>query len=244
VPQPPALGPIISDPADGVTAVNDAIDFSAVFSDPDSPSGHIAVWDWGDGLSTTQNNVTSPVQASHAYSEPGIYTVTLSVTDPDNLSDSASYQFVVVYDPNGGFVTGGGWIDSPAGAYIADGSLSGKATFGFVSKYTKGKQAPTGTTEFQFKTAGLNFHSGHYYWLVVTGGDTAKFSGSGTINGQLAPNGDPYNFKIWANDGQPDTFHMRIWWEDNVGTEHVIYDNGAHQSLGGGSIVVHKGKSK
>ncbi len=188
--------------------------------------------------------MTSPVQASHAYGEAGIYTVTLSVTDPDNLSDTASYQYVVVYDPNGGFVSGGGWIDSPAGAYIANDSLSGKANFGFVSKYIKGKQAPTGTTEFQFKTTGLNFHSGHYYWLVVTGGDTAMFSGSGTINGLLAPNGEPYNFKIWAYDGQPDTFRIRIWWEDNGGAEHDIYDNGAHQSLGGGSIVVHKSKSK
>jgi hypothetical protein len=37
-----------------------------------------------------------------------------------------------------GFVTGGGWIDSPAGTYTADPGLSGKATFGFVSKFKKG----------------------------------------------------------------------------------------------------------
>ena len=43
---------------------------------------------------------------------------------------------ITVYDPNAGFVTGGGWIDSPLGAYIPDPALAGRANFGFVSKYT------------------------------------------------------------------------------------------------------------
>ena len=62
-------------------------------------------------------------------------------------------------------------------------TLSGKANFGFVSKYKKGAKAPTGQTEFQFQTADLNFHSGSYGRLVVTGSDYARFKGSGTING-------------------------------------------------------------
>ena len=44
----------------------------------------------------------------------------------------------VVYDPSGGFVTGGGWINSPASAYVAAPDLAAKASFGFVSKYEKG----------------------------------------------------------------------------------------------------------
>jgi len=36
---------------------------------------------------------------------------------------------------------------------------TGKATFGFVSKYKKGATVPTGNTEFVFKAADLNFHS-------------------------------------------------------------------------------------
>jgi hypothetical protein len=43
---------------------------------------------------------------------------------------------------------------------------------------------------------------------------------------------------IWAGDGTPDTFRIKIWWEDN-GTEVVVYDNGAAQAIGGGSIVIH-----
>jgi DNA-binding NarL/FixJ family response regulator len=62
------------------------------------------------------------------------------VTDKDSADNTGSEEctFLPVYDPSGGFVTGGGWIDSPAGSYTADPALTGKAKFGFVSKYKKG----------------------------------------------------------------------------------------------------------
>lgn len=113
-------------------------------------------------------------------------------------------------------------------------SPEGKATFGFVSKYKKGASVPEGNTEFQFKAGDLNFHSTSYDWLVVTGSNYAKFKGTGTINGQGA-----YKFQIWAADGSPDKFRIKIWWEETDSTEHVVYDNGTDQPIGGGSIVVH-----
>ena len=154
---------------------------------------------------------------------------------------------VIVYDPNGGFVTGGGWIDSPAGAYSPDPSLAGKANFGFVSKYQKGANAPTGETEFQFKAGDLNFHSTTYQWLVVAGAK-AQYKGEGTINGVAG-----YSFLLTATDGQiaggggVDKFRIKIW---NTLTGDVVYDNNFGgsddmdlanpQALGGGSIVIHK----
>jgi len=42
---------------------------------------------------------------------------------------------------------------------------------------------------------------------------------------------------LWAHDGDPDTFRIKIWYEN--GGEIGIYDNGVGQTLGGGSIVVH-----
>jgi len=159
------------------------------------------------------------------------------VSDDDGGVAEASSSPIVVYDPEGGFVTGGGWIDSPAGAYIADPSLAGKATFGFVSKYKKGASTPEGNTEFQFKAGDLDFHSNAYEWLVVTGSDYGRYkAGSGSINGE----GD-YKFMIWAGDGGPDTFRIKIWWEEDE-TEHVVYDNGMDQPIGGGSIVIHQAK--
>ena len=111
--------------------------------------------------------------------------------------------------------------------------VTGKATFGFVSKYKKGATIPEGQTEFQFKAADLNFHSSSYDWLVVTGSDFARFKGTGTINGE-----GEYKFMLWAGDGDPDTFRIKIWYEVDD-TQIVVYDNGMDQPIGGGSIVVH-----
>jgi len=139
-----------------------------------------------------------------------------------------------VVAPPEGSVTGGGWIVSPEGAFKPDLSATGKATFGFVSKYKKGQTVPEGSTEFQFHTAGLNFHSNTYDWLIVNqSGANAQFKGSGTINGE-----EGYKFMIWAGDGKPDTFRIKIWKEID-GAEVTYYDNGVQQALGGGSIVIH-----
>jgi len=52
---------------------------------------------------------------------------------------------------------------------------------------------------------------------------------------------------LWAGDGDPDTFRIKIWIEsaiDEVIVEDVLYDNDGDQTIGGGSIIVHKGKNK
>ena len=227
--------------------VGTAVETSATFNDPGIPDTHTANWDWGDG--TTSDGVVDGYNASgsHTYDTPGVYTLTLTVEDDDGGIDTAIFQYVVIYDPDGGFVTGGGWINSPEGAYYADPSLTGKATFGFVSKYQKGANVPTGNTEFQFKVADLNFKSTSYDWLVVAGA-RAQFKGVGTINGD-----GEYGFMLTAIDGQVsggggvDKFRIKIW---DKATGEVIYDNqlGASDDadpvteLGGGSIVVHKAK--
>ena len=43
---------------------------------------------------------------------------------------------------------------------------------------------------------------------------------------------------LWAGDKDPDTFRIKIWYEED-GTENVVYDNGMDQAIGGGSIVIH-----
>ena len=102
-------------------------------------------------------------------------------------------------------MTGGGWINSPAGAYPANPTLTGKANFGFVSKYQKGANVPSGNTEFDFRVAKLNFHGVSYDWLVIAG-MKAQYKGSGTMNGV----GD-YKFMLTAEDGGnqgQDTFRI------------------------------------
>jgi hypothetical protein len=117
------------------------IPVSGTFSDCDDDGSHTAVWDWRDGSPPEAGTVdqdANTVGGSYTYAEPSIYTVRLTVSDSYPASDEETYQFIVIYDPAGGFVTGGGWIMSPPGAYAADPTLTGQANFGFVSKYKKG----------------------------------------------------------------------------------------------------------
>jgi hypothetical protein len=120
---------------------------------------------------------------------------------------------------------------------MLDPDLSGRANFGFVSKYKKGTSVLTRNTEFQFQAGGFNFHSDSCDWLVVNQADTdAQFKGSGTVNGALDPNGAPYKFMLWATDGAPDTLRIKIWWEDDAGVENDVYDNGFDQAIGVGRL--------
>jgi PKD repeat protein len=216
-------------------AVNTAISFDgSLSSDPDGDPLTYA-WIFGDGATSTGSMPT------HSYTAAGVYDVCLTVNDSSLDSDQAC-TMTVIYDPSAGFVTGGGWIDSPARAYKADETLAGKATFGFVSKYQKGTSVPTGNTAFQFDLAGLAFSSTSYEWLVVNkAGMNAQFKGMGLINGAPDSNGNAYKFMLWAGDGSSDTFRIRIWWEDAT-REHDVYDNSIAQAIGAGNIVVHTGK--
>ena len=129
----------------------------------------------------------------------GTPTITASYNGSDVHKTSSDSLILAVFDPNGGFVTGGGWIMSPAGACklpsCTDGTV-GKANFGFVSKYQNGAKPPTGQTEFQFKAGNLNFHSSSYEVLIISG-CKAQYRGTGTINGS-----GNYEFTLTAYDAQ------------------------------------------
>jgi hypothetical protein len=173
----------------------------------------------------------------------GVYAVHAVVTNPNYVGSDD--ELFVIYDASAGFVTGGGWIDSPTGAYAANPALTGKANFGFVSKYQKGSNVPTGNTEFQFQAGNLNFKSTSFQWLVISSTTQAQFKGTGTINGQ-----GTYNFLVTAIDGdnfagankKSDAFRIKI--TDAAG--NVVYDNmlgadetsAAAQNISGGSIQI------
>lgn len=245
---PPTIESLTGPPMDPVQLGN-PITVTGLFFDPGCLDTHVATIDWGDGQTTSIDVPfgTYVVAGSHTYASAGVYQITLTVTDDDGGSDSETLQYyVVIYDPSAGFVTGGGWIIAQPGSYPANPTLTGKATFGFVSKYKKGQSTPSGNTEFQFHAAGMNFHSHSYEWLVVAGAK-AMYQGVGTINGV-----GNYKFKLIAIDGQKnggggvDKFRIKIWDLDN--SNELVFDNNLGMSddenpvtaLSGGQITIHK----
>ena len=234
----------------GLVPIGTEVNLTGNFTDLGWLDTHTATIDWDDGNYTNGDIAGSDgyyiVTDSWYYAQDGVYTITLTVTDDDNGNDTEAFRYVVVYNPDGGFVTGGGWIDSPAEAYAPDPNLTGKANFGFVSKYKEGQQTPTGNTEFNFKVADLNFHSNEYDWLVVAG-PKAMYKGTGTIN-----NEGNYGFLLSAVDEEltpstdVDLFRIKIWDKDNG--DEIVYDNQLGDpedgdpttAIGGGQIKIHK----
>ena len=134
----PAIIGTIAVPSDPVR-VGSAVPFSVSFVDPGKADTHTAVWRWNNGGastgSVTESDGSGSVTDSLIFTAPGIYKVSLTVADKDGDSGtSTATNSIVVYDPSGGFVTGGGWLTSPTGAYTAKPELAGKANFGFVSR--------------------------------------------------------------------------------------------------------------
>ena len=255
-PNPPPAATITGPASGAVYAVNTAVSFTGTFTDNPGDT-HTAAW--------TLDNVTIPgtvddnagtVSATYTFTVPGVYAVSLAVTDPCGgvgtattvgTGTNAPTAMVVVYDPKAGFVVGGGWITSPAGALTADPAASGRANFAFVSKYQKGATVPTGETEFEFQTSHLLFASTSYDWLVVSGSAKAQYKGSGSINRT-----GNYGFLLTAIDGQAsggggqDKFRIKIW---DKATSAIVYDNMLNAPdtadpstiIGGGAIVIRTG---
>ena len=242
-----------------VVAVNTPLSLGAVVTQTDTSPGDISKAQVQFELKlrtspTTLTPVGTPIpatvdstgkaSASVTLTSANVYEIWVTVIGAYFTSPPVQ-TYVSVYDPSAGFVTGGGWLTSPAGAYYANPAATGRAEFGFVSKYQKGATVPTGQTQFQFKTGNLNFHADVYDWLVIAGAK-AQYKGTGTINGAGS-----YKFILTAIDGQwnggtaPDKLRIRIW--DLGGA--VVYDNllGAPDDsdpttvIGGGNIVVQKG---
>jgi hypothetical protein len=183
-------------------------------------------------FNSATENITALVPP---FSAPGVYTLCARGTDAVGNVGAAECIFLPVYDPNGGFVTGGGSVDSPAGADLANSAAAGPATFGFVSKYLPGASTPSGNVEFQFKAGNLNFRSSSMDWLVVTGQPRAIFRGSGRVNGTTECK---FEVDAWDGSFEPgavDAFGLKIFSCAEAGDRYSLPAG----QLKSGSVVIH-----
>jgi len=237
----------------GPVAVGTPVTLSANYTDNNLTSGTFTFSIDGENYGNPKSATIANGKVSGTFTLPtGVYNVKLVITDACGATAEIIYGgFVVVYDPNGGFVTGGGWIYSNPGSLPSKPLAQGTANFGFNAKYKNGKNDVAevdGSTNFQFKEGDFHFKSSsHDAMSLVVAGRKATYRGTGTVNGE-----GTYKFMVTVIDGNLtggdgiDKFRIRI-----VGAgspDEVIYDNemgilenaDAVTALGSGSIVIHK----
>ena len=220
-----------------------SISVSANYTDVDQLDTLTAVWDWGDGNTTTQPlaDTNGTVNATYKYTEADVYVVTLTISDAANEVATSVFEYVVIFDPESGGATGVGWFYSPPNSYNGDPTLSQTGRIGFVVRYGRGSLQPTGNFNFTIYPLEARLNGRGFDWLVIKE-NRAIFQGYGDIDGF----GD-YGFfvSITDNGDTNDLIRVRIW---NRSTGEVIYDTQpgdlltatATTPLSGGSLTIYR----
>lgn len=194
---------------------------SAGFVDPGSNDTHTCSIDWDDGVTESIPAATS-CDRSHVYEQAGMYSITTTVTDDDGGSDS-DRRLLIVYDPDAGFVTGGGLVESPAGALAARSDVAGAAHFNLNPAYRPHEQGPSagnGKLSFDLRAAGLDLASTALDWLVVTRDGKAAVKGAATLDGEPG-----FGFVAYATSDH--RFRLVVWRlaDGDHPAEQIVFDS-------------------
>jgi CSLREA domain-containing protein len=199
-----------------VARVGATVTTAAQFTDPGRLDTHAGTWSWGDGTTSlatiAETNGSGGATGSHAYARAGLYSVTLTVSDDDAASGTATFASVVVYDPTAGWVTGGGWTTLAGSSSAPGDQLPGvpagtKAAFELTARY---RTATGGTAAGSLEVAAGTFRlrSTGVDWLVVASPTSAVLQGSASINGSA----QAYPFRAQLQDGPgADRIVLRIF---------------------------------
>lgn len=183
---------------------------------------------WNDGSSSsgtvTGSGAIRTCTGSHTYTAAGTYTVTVRVDDGDGGTDrdTATATPLAVYDPEAGSVSGGGQIDSLAGALISAPG-SDHVSFSVAARYrTTSSTTPNGSVNWRLPAANFRFSSTSLSWLVVSGSGF-QVGGTGEVN-----RAGTYRFVLTGIDGRlpggaGDRVRLRVW--DPSASDAVIYDS-------------------
>lgn len=205
---------------------NTSISTNATFTDEGDSHIHTAIWNWGDGATSSgtlqEPNGSNPglVSGTHTYSVAGVYQVLLIVSDTDGGVRTQSYSYISVYNPTPqGLFSAGQKFTSPAGAYTADLNKTGNVQFGLSYKYQG--EVPVSHKQFsmKFKAANFEFNATEISSLVISNG-IGTLRGTGTVDGQGL-----YNFLVVGKEA---TDSVRIQIKDTSG--NTIYDTQQNES--------------
>jgi hypothetical protein len=218
--------------------IGEPFDTAVSFAGADTAAKHNVIWSWGDGSGDGAGNARAnkgagSASGSHAYTTPGIYTVTANVVDLAGKSAAVS-RTIVAFDRSTGFAGGNGWFMSPQRANKTARGPASKASFSFIAPSMAGAKSMITKSQLRFNVAGLSLRSENIKPVV---GQSAhgQFEGSGTVNGK----GD-YKFTLdttagaAARQGEPGRFALKIWHIDPATKAQVVdYDNTGPGAAGG-----------
>ncbi|MFD2247153.1 T9SS type A sorting domain-containing protein [Pontibacter ruber] len=199
-------------------------------------------------------------------SEPDMYKMHVTYGGEAGCPTRDTTLYVHVFDPQAGFVTGGGWITSPVNSAYEFMQKGTKAYFGLMAKYKKGAENRLqGETQLLLENGSFYFRSiSQLSRTLVISGNQAFYRGRGKVSyrddqGKLVTDPRKFMFLISATDGQlnkakeADKLRILVWEIQQDGTRGaVVYDNQigcstnlgenaeACQTIGGGNIVIHR----
>lgn len=204
--------------------VGGSFDASVSFTDDDATARHNIVWTWGDGTGSQQGNAqerggAGRAGASHRYTAPGIYTVSVQVGDRSGQGPTVT-RTIVAYSPGPGGAVGNGWIISPAGA-MANSLHDTRAAFSVLVPASTADRTLAAQASLRFHVGRLNFRSDTLARVPAQDGH-ARFEGSGTVNGKQG-----YRFNLALSAGAPEPGQagrvgLKIWHRDAVTNRDMI----------------------
>ena len=182
-----------------------------------------------DGAGTTRTVAGSVVGDTATFTATGlpvevhVGTVTVTVAGGGGALPSAP-AMLVVYDPDGGSVSGAGWLVPSPGDVLPGftGSTTDRAHFGFNVRYRNGRSVvPEGTARFRYRVGDLELDASGFQWLAVTNPTGAKFQGRASVTfrdedtGELVTEVRPFRMDL-RDRGDDDEFGITIYRADAV----------------------------
>jgi hypothetical protein len=240
-----------------VYRAGETVSLAGSFTDPGTNDTHTCDVGWDDGGTDRFKAVDHACARTHVFPHAGTYTLDITVTDDDGASDSANVM-VIVYDPDGGFATAGGWLDSPSGSYPADPTAGGRLYLTAHGKY-KSDVLLDAMLRVRVAEAGLDIHTDEVEWMVVTPDGKLAIKAAGETR-----DGRRLGMVFYGYDGcgdrvgeacQPGVDRMRVVvWDladgaipevvpavyDNRPGESFDVDEADPTSIGRGSVRIHQ----
>jgi len=158
-----------SAPASGVRTVAVSFDASGT-TDPDGAPITSYQWNFGDG------SAGSGIATTHAYAANGSYTVTLTVTDSDGLTNTVSHQIAVHTPPTAAFTPPSGGIVGTTVSFSSQTTAGDGTLASYAWDFGDGTSGSGASTSHVYSTAGS-----FTVTLTVTDSNNLTSSISGTV---------------------------------------------------------------